>query len=370
MTQAPLFPGRVGLQQRVLPIYRAAFFDRLAGACAGGLSVFAGEPRPSEAILTVDRLQTARYVAGRNVHLFGGSIYLCLQPDLLGWLEEWNPDALILEANPRYVSSRKAAEWMHRRGRPVIGWGLGAGPLPDPLATFRAAARRRFLSRFDAVIAYSSVGAAQYRALGIPAERVFVAPNAVSPPPGPLAERPPLHGRPARLLFVGRLQARKRVDLLLRACAACGAKPELWIVGDGPVRAELERLAQETYPSAQFRGALQGSPLDDLFTQADLFVLPGTGGLAVQEAMAHGLPVIVAEGDGTQNDLVRAENGWLVPSDNLQALTHTLRQALQAPDRLRLMGAASHRIVAEEVNIDVMVRTFIGVLLSVRSREA
>jgi len=370
VTQALLFPGRVGLQQRVLPTYRAAFFDRLAEACTGGLSVFTGKPRPSESILTVDRLETAQYVAGRNVHLLGGSAYLCLQPRLLRWLEEWDPGALILEANPRYLSSGKAAEWMRRRGRPIVGWGLGAGPLSGPFSAFRTAARRRFLSRFEAVIAYSSVGAAQYRALGMPAERVFVAPNAVSAPPGPLPERPPVQGRPARLLFVGRLQARKRVDLLLQACAACGDRPEVWIVGDGPARVELERLARVTYPSAQFRGALRGTQLDDLFNQADLFVLSGTGGLAVQEAMAHGLPVIVAEGDGTQNDLVRAENGWLIPSDNLEALTQALHHALQAPDRLRSMGAASHRIVAEEVNIDAMVQTFIKVLLSVRSGEA
>ena len=41
------------------------------------------------------------------------------------------------------------------------------------------------------------------------------------------------------------------------------------------------------------------------FAGADLFVLPGTGGLAVQEAMSYALPVIVAKGDGTQEDLVR-----------------------------------------------------------------
>ena len=45
MREARRFPGRLGLQQRVLPAYRAPFFDLLAGACQGGLSVFAGEAR-------------------------------------------------------------------------------------------------------------------------------------------------------------------------------------------------------------------------------------------------------------------------------------------------------------------------------------
>ncbi len=43
-------PVRLGLVQRVLPDYRALFFDTLAGACPQGLGVFAGQPRPDEAI--------------------------------------------------------------------------------------------------------------------------------------------------------------------------------------------------------------------------------------------------------------------------------------------------------------------------------
>ncbi len=97
-------------------------------------------------------------------------------------------------------------------------------------------------------------------------------------------------------------------------------------------------------------------------TKADLFVLPGTGGLAIQQAMAHGLPVIVAHGDGTQDDLVRQENGWQVPPDDMQALSDTIQRALSEPTRLRTMGAASYRIVAEEINVSKMVEVFIHAL--------
>ncbi|MFN8426382.1 MAG: glycosyltransferase [Anaerolineales bacterium] len=63
--------------------------------------------------------------------------------------------------------------------------------------------------------------------------------------------------------------------------------------------------------------------------------LPGTGGLAVQEAMSYGLPVIVAQGDGTQDDLVRKENGWQVPPDDFDALVATMKDALSDAARLR-----------------------------------
>ena len=150
------------------------------------------------------------------------------------------------------------------------------------------------------------------------------------------------------MLFVGRLQARKRIDALLRACAALpeGIHPRLWIVGDGPERQPLEALAAEIYPLAEFLGEKHDADLAPFYHGADLFVLPGTGGLAVQQAMSCGLPVMVAEADGTQADLVRAENGWLLPAGDDDALVRQLSAALSDPARLRRMGLASYRIVA------------------------
>lgn len=365
MTEDFVFEGEVCLQQRVLPAYRTPFFDRLALSCHGGLSVFAGKPRPEESILTADDLAQAKYVPARNLHLLRGPLYLCLQPGILDWLRSADPEALILEANPRCLTNWSAMAWMRRRGRPVLGWGLGAPPVSGLSAGLRRWWRRTSLSRYRALIAYSTLGGDQYRALGFSPELVFVAPNAVSPPPPPLDERPPLEGRPVRVLFVGRLQARKRVDLLLRACAAVEPQPELWVVGDGPARVELERLASRVFPAARFTGALQGEPLEARFKGSDLFVLPGTGGLAVQQAMAHGLPAVVAEGDGTQSDLVAAGNGWLVPPGDLDALIGALREALTDPERLRQMGAASHGLISERVNIDVMTRVFVQALRAV-----
>jgi glycosyltransferase involved in cell wall biosynthesis len=366
VTEGTVFAGRVGLQQRVLPAYRTAFVDRLAEACAGGLSLLAGEPRPDEAIATADTLRVAHYAQARNLHLMRGRLYVCVQLGLMTWLSNWDPEALILEANPRYLANWRAIGWMRDRRRPVLGWGLGSPPFRGVLAAPRRLFRRAYLNRFDALIAYSGLGAEQYRAIGVPPARVFVALNAVSPPPPPLGARPVLEGRPARILFVGRLQQRKRVDLLLRACAALEAEHELWVVGDGPARPALEELAAEVCPQARFTGAQHGAALGGFFDRADLFVLPGTGGLAVQEAMGHGLPVIVAEGDGTQNDMVEPDNGWLVPSDDLDALSQALAEALSDPARLRRMGAASHRIVTERVNIDAMAAVFVRALNAAR----
>ena len=354
------FPGRLAVQQRVLPNYRASFFDLLASACDGGMSLFAGLPRRSEGITTTNQLQITNYHVGTNLHLFSGTLYLCYQLELLEWLKHWNPEALIVEANPRYLSTPAAVRWMHERKKPVLGWGLGS----PAVRGFRKGRRLSFIRQFDAMIAYSQRGAQEYAALGFPPEKIFVAHNSVSPPPVAVPDHRPWTVDRFTILFVGRLQARKRVDELLWACAELGSNPRLVIAGDGPERETLESLAKDIYPRAEFLGAKHGTELAPYFREADLFVLPGTGGLAVQEAMSYGLPVIVAQGDGTQDDLVRRENGWQIPPDDFDALLATIKEALSDVERLRNMGQESYRIVKEEINIEKMVETFVAALNS------
>jgi len=225
---------RVAVQQRVLPNYRLPFFDALAAACAGGLSIFTGEPRKNEGLNVGARPVTAKYYQGRNIHLFGGFTYLCFQVGLMRWLREWQPDVLIMEANPRYLGSRAALAWMKARGGRVIGWGLGS-PVPEGrFSWLRLAMRRRFVNRFDVLVTYSRQGAEEYAALGFPLDCIFTAPNAVAPKPIKAQPERPLNFRNniPNVVFVGRLQMRKRVDTLLKACALlpAGLQPALTIV--------------------------------------------------------------------------------------------------------------------------------------------
>lgn len=362
----PVFTGRLGLQQRVLPAYRAPLFDLLAQSCQGGLSVFAGQAGEEEAISAATKLNTAQYVRSANLAPLRAHhpLYLLWQRGIRQWLESWDPEVLILEANSRYLSNRYALRWMHQRGRRVIGWGLGSPRIEGSglISSLRRRERASYLRSLDGVIAYSQRGADEYRELGIPSDRIWIALNAVEPrPTSPAPNRPnEYQGRPF-ILYVGRLQARKRLALLLQACAALKDEfhPRLVIVGDGPERFNLQALAREIFPQAEFTGDRRGAELDLIFLQADLFVLPGTGGLAVQQAMRRALPVIVADGDGTQDDLVRPENGWRVEPGNLDALTGVLRTALADPRRLRAMGQASFRIVAEEANLEKMVQSIV-----------
>ena len=175
----------------------------------------------------------------------------------------------------------------------------------------------------------------------------------------------------ANLLFIGRLQDRKRLENLFHACANLPEyiQPVLTIIGDGPARSKLVKESESLYPSAIFIGAKYGEELEPFYQSADIFVVPGTGGLAIQQAMAHGLPIVVAEGDGTQEDLVTEDNGWVIPPNDVKSLTNTLQEALSDINRLRKMGEESFRLVKDEINIENMVDVFIQALESVTHQK-
>lgn len=355
-------PLHIGVQQRVLPVYRIPFFDKLAEQYRGKVSIFYGLPRSHEMLEANAVPQLALHTRGRNLHLFSGQFYLCWQFGLLQWLQAWKPNVLIMEANPRYPNSQCAMGWVKRYHRKVIGWGLGSPVAGGLLGGIRMRQRRRFVSQFDALITYSQQGAREYAQLGFPEEYIFVAPNAATARPTIVPPERPLQyalNRP-QVLFVGRLQERKRVNTLIKACAKLPTElqPQLHIVGDGPSRGMLEQLAQQCFPETKFYGAMHGKELATLFQKADLFVLPGTGGLAVQEAMSYALPVMVGEADGTQSDLVRPENGWMLERGDVEELAKKMTEAFQDIAALRKKGSASYAIVRDEVNLENMVAVF------------
>jgi len=102
-----------------------------------------------------------------------------------------------------------------------------------------------------------------------------------------------------------------------------------------------------------------------MFTRADLFVLPGQGGLAIQEAMSYGLPVIVAEADGTEADLDQPGNRRLVATGDVKGLASAIASLLADPTVLGWMERESYWIVSEEINLENIVRSFVEVLRAV-----
>ncbi|QNG37193.1 glycosyltransferase family 1 protein [Geodermatophilaceae bacterium NBWT11] len=135
---------------------------------------------------------------------------------------------------------------------------------------------------------------------------------------------------------VARLAVEKRLHLLGPLSELPGVR--LVVVGDGPQRRALQRAL----PRAVFAGRVVGAELGELVSSLDLLVHPGadeTFCQAVQEALAAGVPALVAASGGPL-DLVRhGENGWLWAGDDPQVLAAQV--AGLRDDRLSLRVAAA-----------------------------
>lgn len=125
------------------------------------------------------------------------------------------------------------------------------------------------------------------------------------------------------LLYAGRLAPEKNIDLLLRAVAAVMGEVRdvrLVLVGDGPARVALSRLARDLKVGdrVSFVGAVSREAVDNYYAAADLFVFASmteTQGLVVTEAMSHGLPVVVVQGGGACEHVIEGSNGFVSRND-------------------------------------------------------
>lgn len=162
-------------------------------------------------------------------------------------------------------------------------------------------------------------------------------------------------GRPI-VLFAAKLSPRKRcgnlLDAYLRLAATHqdGALPYLLLVGDGEQRQILETRAKQAPAGAvRFLGFRNQSELPRFYDLCDVFVLASIDepwGLAVNEAMNSGRPIIVSDEVGCRPDLVRdGVNGFVVRAGDVDGLAESLRRVLADLVAARAMGAESLHIV-------------------------
>jgi len=157
-----------------------------------------------------------------------------------------------------------------------------------------------------------------------------------------------LAGGPPNILFVGRFDPRKGLPELLQACerlAARGIEFRLILVGDGRLRARLERRARRTLPGrVVFEGQVPHERLPQYYATADVFCSPARGsesfGLVLLEAMAMEVPVVASDIPGYRSVVAHGSEGLLVPPRDPGALAEALAALLGDPARRARMGAS------------------------------
>ena len=165
----------------------------------------------------------------------------------------------------------------------------------------------------------------------------------------------------SRFVCVGRLSEEKGQMLLLEAVARTAAKDipiELVLVGDGPLRGELERLIEKRRLGTQVRitGWISNKDVREEIVGARALVLPSfSEGLPVviMEAMALRRPVLTTYIAGIPELVLSGENGWLFPAGSLDDLTAALEACLStSTEALQKLGDAGYSRVIARHSID------------------
>lgn len=250
-------------------------------------------------------------------------------------VQDYQPKAVLLTSWKRVVTAAYASRHGFQRARVVVRLGTVRefpGGWKGSVLRF---AFRRFVDRL--VVNSDDVAEAWLRsAPWFDAGKLHVIANAVQPVPG-RAQRAGLGAAADTpiIVYVGGLESRKGIDVLLRALASL-PRLQLLVAGDGPERNALARLAVELGVGERVRWLGHRSDVPDVLASSDVFVLPSRQDSlanALLEAMTAGLPVIATEGSGVGEALGarkgREPAGWVVPPDNVDALAGAIRQALQ-----------------------------------------
>ncbi len=209
--------------------------------------------------------------------------------------------------------------------------------------------------------------------LGVPAHRRAFVPNGIDPnrfvPLAP-TQKPALRARLGLaegpiVLFSGRLAPEKRIDQLIQIWPAVrGVHPNavLLILGTGPEEDVLKQMARETTTGIHFAGRVED--VVPYLQAADVFVLPSIAeglSIAVLEALAVGLAVVVSHVGGNIDVITHGVHGVLVPPEDWATLTEALVGLLGDAEERERLGRQGRVRVEESYTLAVMAR---------RSRES
>ncbi|MCI4368721.1 MAG: glycosyltransferase family 4 protein [Thermoplasmata archaeon] len=168
------------------------------------------------------------------------------------------------------------------------------------------------------------------------------------------------------LAFTGRLVPHKGVDGILRALADLPDDVALLVVGRGPRLAALTALAGRlgVEERVRFCPEVSDEELPNYLRVADVFVFPSQNrlegfGLVVAEAMACGLPVIVADMPGVREVIEPGREGLLVEPLIENDLTEKIRRLLDDPERRARMGKVARQRAEERFALPTIARSLI-----------
>jgi glycosyltransferase involved in cell wall biosynthesis len=272
-----------------------------------------------------------------------------LSPRIFGALWRRRPEVVVCAGYS--VPTLYAAQYCKLTGAGLVIHSDGTSFSERSLNPLQQVARRVLLGLEPACVANSTLSAERFAELGVPPERLFLAPHSTQLRDlWEVAARRRI-GDPGelRVLCVGRLIPRKGIAHLIRAVAkAARHEPgiTLRLVGTGPEEEALRALAAETVAPVEFGGFVDQPGLPAEYAAADAFAFPTLDdpfGLVLLEAAASGLPLVASPHGGATTDLVVENgNGFVREPTDEDALADVLVRLARDPLLRSRLGKAAH----------------------------
>jgi len=280
---------------------------------------------PKEGRTGVDgKIIDNHYFYEKDIEQYIGSFCLYWQKGVLSILEEIKPDKIIM---PGHVGN--ATSWrVCKKYDKVLTWQCGYEYHSAKIKDFL---QKKYLNSFVHHLAYHTYAKNFTMRYGIAEEDITVMHNTIDQSQLKIApiEESRLFLKnnydvsldAKVLLYVGTILKEKKLDILVDMMEYLDDTFKLIIVGDGPYKNELEKKENKNI-------VFTGNQLIDkhhFFISADIFFMPGTGGLALNEAMFYGNVLFSALGDGSAEDLLIEDfNGVRIDGFDAKRLTDSV----------------------------------------------
>jgi glycosyltransferase involved in cell wall biosynthesis len=362
---------KVAFIVHMLAPYRVTFYEQLFSGKDHQWKLFAGlkfrkdDPKPQfEGKVSYD-------VSYHKEHLQSNGMFVQLVYEgMLEGVQEYNPDVIIVFAHVGTKSFRQIVDWAKANGKKVIMWTCFWNPKHAPYKKMiRSYFVKAFYRKADYHLAYSTQARDRLVSIGVPQENIAIAYNGID-----VAQYEAdltMDGAEAgfdhsvvNFLYVGAFGPTKGVDLLVKALAICknklGLRFNAHLIGDGPTRAHCQQLVSQHNLGADVKlpGRLPKG-IGKYFNAADCVVMPASGGLLINEAILFKKPIIAAEADGTEVDLlVNGFNGLRFVSDSALSLAQCLTEVASNLQYYQENAVASVPLVTKRSNTGEMVHTF------------
>jgi glycosyltransferase involved in cell wall biosynthesis len=336
--------------------YRSPLFDRVAAHAGIDLDVIYAARSVAHRAWTVE--PTHRHVILSGVAVPGADRFLRhqypLTPGIARALRNAQPDVVVVSGWSTFAA-QAAIVWCRAHGVPyvLLVESHDLGPRTAWRRAIKGAVVPRLLRAAASVLVVGSAARESVVARGATSVRVFA--NTIDVAAwttrGQQLERR-RSDDDVLVLSVARLVPEKGIDDLIRAVAEAGdSRLRLVVAGDGPRREPLVELAAGLGVRLTILGHLAEDELAQTYVDADVFALLShhePWGVAVNEAAASGLPLLLSDRVGAASDLLAdGRNGFLVPAGDVHEAAAALRRLAGEPGLREELGTRSRELVRD-----------------------